>query len=32
MEAELGKDMLKKDLGDICRRGGFVARVENYPL
>ena len=32
VEAELGEDMLKKDLGDVRGGGGFVARAENYPL
>ena len=32
MEAKSGKDMLKKDPGNVRGRGGFVARAENYPL
>ena len=32
VEAEVREDMLEKDLGDVCSRGGFVARAENYPL
>ena len=32
VEAELGEDVLEKDVGDVRHRGSFVARVENYPL
>ena len=32
MKAESGKDVLKKDLGDVRRGGSLVARAENYPL
>ena len=32
MKAELEKDMLKKDFGDVHHGGSLVARVENYPL
>ena len=32
MEAESWEDVLEKDLSDVCSRGGFVARAENYSL
>ena len=32
VEAEAREDVLEKDLGDVRRGGGFVARAENYPL
>ena len=32
METESQEDVLKKDLGDVCSGGSFVARAENYPL
>ena len=32
VKAKLGEDMLEKNLGNVHRGGGFVARVENYPL
>ena len=32
VKAKLGKDVLKKDFGNVHRGGGLVARVEIYPL
>ena len=32
VETEPWEDVLKKDFGDVCSGGSFVARVENYPL
>ena len=32
VKAESRKDVLEKDLSNVCSRGGFVARAENYPL
>ena len=32
MKAELGEDVLEKDFSNIHSGGGFVARMENYPL
>ena len=32
MKAKSGEDVLEKDVGNVCRGGGFVARAENYPL
>ena len=32
MKTESGEDVLEKDVGDVCHRGSFIARAENYPL
>ena len=32
IKTESGKDVVKKDVGDVGGRGSFVARAENYPL
>ena len=32
IKTESGKDVVKKDVGDVGGRGSFVARTENYPL
>ena len=32
MKTKSGEDMVEKDVGDVSSRGGFVARVEIYPL